>query len=194
MSDLPPEQPQQPQPYGQQPPPQQPYPPGGYVQPGYGQPQPKQSHTARNILIAFAVIFVLLLGGCLAVGALFVNGVDNAIDEIEEADNEPGAVDNPLAIEEGKGFEVYGFDYADGWSVVADPIGDVDIKELKFTNNRDEADSAFVEIKFYAGSEIVASTDCTSDTVEPGTTVTLTCLSVDDLPKSYDKITINDTF
>lgn len=182
MSENPPPPPQQP--YGQQP-------PQGYYQQA---PAQEKSHTVRNVLIVLGVLFVLFVGGCVAIVGLAANEVDNAIEDIEEGDKRPGGPDNPLEITEGEAFEVYGFDYAAGWSIRKDAIGDVDIKDLKFTNNREDEDGALVEIKFYKGSELLATSDCTSDQVAPGTTVTLTCLSGDDLPKSYDKITINDTF
>ena len=41
---------------------------------------------------------------------------------------------------------------------------------------------------------MLALSDCTSEPIDPGTTVTLTCFSGDKLPKSYDRITINDSF
>ena len=70
----------------------------------------------------------------------------------------------------------------------------LDITNLKVTNNRDDKDSAIVEIKFWKGSEVLASADCTTSPIAPGTTARVTCISGDKLPKSYEKITINDTF
>ena len=62
------------------------------------------------------------------------------------------------------------------------------------TNERDKKDSALVEIKLWKGSEVLALADCTTEPIAPNTTVTLSCLSGDKLPKKYSKITINDTF
>ena len=167
------------------------YPP----QPGAYPPQPvKKSHTLRNVLLVIVALMVLFIGGCLALLGTAANEVGKAIDEAESQDAQPGGPDNPLTIKEGEGFDVYGFKYQAGWSVGADAVGDVDIRNLKFENKRDEADSAIVEIKFLDGNEVVAATDCTSDEAEVGQIVTLTCFSADDLPQVYDTITINDTF
>lgn len=163
--------------------------------PAYYAPQQpaKTSHTARNILLVFAVLFVLLVGGCVAVIGLAANEVDQAIDEEIAADKAPGGPDNPLEITPGEAFEVSDFDYAAGWSVVGGPVG-LDIKGLKVTNNRDETDGAFVDIKLWKGTEVLASASCSTDQIAVGTTEKVSCLSGDDLPRSYDKVTINDSF
>lgn len=179
-------QPQQ-QPYGQAPAyPQQPY--------GYAQVPQKENHTLRNVLLILGLIFILFAGGCVAIVALAANEVDNAVDKITENDDAPGGVNNPLEITEGEGFDVYGFEYQDGWTVAADELGDVDIEGLKFENNRDSSDSAYVDIKFFSDNELLATASCTSESAEVGQIVPVTCFSVDDLPASYDKITIADSF
>ena len=59
----------------------------GYAQPTYGQPQPyltqpvEKSHTARNILIVFGVLFLVFVGGCIAVVAVVGNKVNNAVND-----------------------------------------------------------------------------------------------------------------
>jgi hypothetical protein len=164
-------------------------------QPVYYAPQPvKQSHTARNILIVLGVLFILGVGGCLAVVGLAGNAVNDAIEEAEADDAKPGGPDNPLTIVEGQAFEVDGFSYAAGWSVGKDSIDDVDVQGLKVTNNRDKKDSALVEIKFWNGSEVLALADCTTEPIAQNTTTAVSCFSADKLPAAYDKITINDTF
>jgi hypothetical protein len=175
-------------PSGAQPPAQQP----SYGQPSYGQPgpPPKKSHTLRNVLLILIALAVLFVGGCFAVVGLVAN---EASDSIEKDANKPGGTDNPLEITEGKAFEVDQFDYAAGWKVTGGAFG-LDITNLKVTNNRDDKDSAIVEIKFWKGSEVLASADCTTSPIAPGTTARVTCISGDKLPKSYEKITINDTF
>lgn len=174
------------QPHPQQ---QQPYPPHGYQ----GRP-PKKSHTLRNVLLVLFGLGILFIGGCVAVVGLAANEVDNAITEAEEKDNEPGGPNNPLEITPGEPFEVSGFDYAGGWSIEADALGDVAVNGLKVTNNREDKDSAIVEIKLWRGNEVLASTDCTTDPIQPGTTVRVDCFSADDMPANYGRVTINDTF
>lgn len=186
--------------------PQQPIlsPQGGYPpEQGYYAPQPggyppqqpvKKSHTLRNVLIGVFLVFILFIGGCMALIGGAANEIDKAIDEVKSQDAQPGGPDNPMAINAGEAFEVSGFSYQPGWSVGTDAIGDLDVKGLKVENNRDSKDTALVEIKFWKGTEVLALSDCTSDPVAPGTTVSLTCFSGDKLPKNYDKITINDSF
>ena len=65
---------------------------------------------------------------------------------------------------------------------------------LKVTNNRSDKDSALVEIKVWKGTEVVALADCSTDPIDVGTTVKVSCTSTDKLPNNFDKITINDTF
>jgi len=154
----------------------------------------KKRHTLRNVLLVLITISVLFIGGCLALVGGAANEVSKSIDKEEAKDQEPGGPDNPLTIEEGEKFSVSGFDYAAGWKIADDGLGSVDIKGLKVTNNRDDKDSALVEIKFMQGNEVLALTDCTTEPVAVGQTTTLSCISADNLPKKYDRITINDTF
>jgi hypothetical protein len=150
----------------------------------------KKSHTVRNIFLVLILLSVLFVGGCFALVGAGLNAADKAI---KESDNRAGGADNPMAIVEGKAFEVDGFEYASGWKITNSAFG-FDLKNLKVTNNREDKDSALVEIKFMRGTEVLASADCVSDPIAVGQTVSLTCLSTDKLPKRYDEITINDTF
>ncbi|HRD64448.1 MAG TPA: DUF2510 domain-containing protein [Nocardioides sp.] len=168
----------------------------GYAQPGYGQPgyvvQPVQkSNTARNILIVFAVLFLLFVGGCVAVVAV----VGSKVNEIAN-DDTLGGPNNPLTITEGQGFEVDGFEYADGWSIPPTPIsGLFEIENLKVTNDRDKADRLLVTISLLNAGEVVATTTCVAgelDKIPEDTTVTVDCSSSDSLPPAYDQITIQD--
>ena len=169
-----------------------------YGQPAYGQPQPyltqpvKKSHTARNILIVFAVLFLVFVGGCIAVVAVVGDKVNDAVN-----DDTLGGPNNPLTITEGEAFEVDGFEYADGWSIVGEPVSQTwHVDNLKVTNNRGKADRLLIEIKLLNGSEIVAISTCTVGNglskIPEDTTVTVDCTSSDPLPEAYDKITIQD--
>lgn len=158
---------------------------------------PKKKKTLRNVLIIVAVLFVLMIGGCMALigGAANEVGkeIDKSIKESERKDALPGGPNNPLTIVEGKAFEVQGFKYAPGWKV-ANSLDSPEITGLKVTNERKKSDSALVEIKFWKGTEVLALVDCTTEPIDVGTTVTLGCLSGDPMPAGYDKITINDSF
>lgn len=160
------------------------------TQPYSQAPAPKKSHTVRNVLLGLTLVFVLFVGGCLALVGTAANQIDKSI---KANDNRAGGANNPLTITVGKAFEVDGFKYAAGWAV-SESLGMVDIKGLKVTNDRDSKDSAFVEIKFWRGTEVLALADCTTEPIQPSTTVRLTCSSGDHLPKKYDKVTINDSF
>lgn len=188
-------------------PPQQPPPGGGWNQPPpttpqqhwnpqppqgpYPYPPPKKKHTVRNVFLGVLLAGVVLFGGCAVIAGIALN---DAADEIEANDQRPGGADNPLTIQEGKPFEVDGFNYQAGWELRRDALGSVTVKGLKVTNNRDERDSALVEVKLWDGKEVLALADCTTEPIQPETTVRLTCTSTDRLPRQYDRITINDTF
>lgn len=157
-------------------------------------PPAKPKHTARNILIVLAVLLVLM-GGC-AIALVVAGGsaVNDAVEEMDVEDAAPGGPDNPMEIKEGEAFSVREFDYQPGWSIANDGLGGATVKGFKVTNNRGDKDSALVEIKLWNGTEVLAMIDCTTSPIDPGTTVSLSCISGDKLPKSYEKITINDTF
>lgn len=171
-------------------PPSPPYPP----QPApanYQQGPPEKKHTVRNVLLAFALLFVLLVGGYMAL----IGGAPNEIDKsIKESDNRPSGADNALTITEGDAFDVAEFKYAAGWEIDKVFGGYLKIAGLRVTNKRDNEDSALVQIKLWRGSEVLAHTNCTTEPIATGTTVTLSCSSSDKLPAAYDKVTINDSF
>ena len=155
---------------------------------------PEKSHTLRNVLLALIAVFVLAIGGCVALLAFAGNEVNEAIESAEVDDAAPGGPDNPLTIAEGQPFEVSGFQYAPGWSVTQDALGDVQVEGLRVTNARDETDGAIVEIKFMNGNEVVALVNCTTEQIQVGQTTSLNCVGADDFPATYDRITINDAF
>jgi hypothetical protein len=185
-----PESPAPPSPYGQ---PQQPY--GQYPAAPYGTFNPPQkSNTTRNVLLILGLVALLFVGGCVALVGLAVNEVDNQVDEFTENDDSPGGVNNPLTIEAGKAFDVYGFEYQAGWTVVADDLGEADIEGLKFENQRDAIDEASVRVKLFQGNELLATVSCSSETAEVGQIVPLDCYSSDTMPATYDEITIADAY
>jgi len=171
-----------------------------YQQPAYGLPQQpygaqpvKKSHTARNILIVFGVLFMVMVGGCIAVVAVVGDRVNDAVN-----DDTLGGPNNPLTITEGQAFEVNGFEYDAGWTITADPLdATLVINDLKVTNNRGKADRLFTEIKLLSGNEVVATINCDGggiDKIAEGNTITVNCYSTDSLPAAYDKVTIQDAF
>lgn len=173
-------------------PPQMAAPPYGAAQPpGVVQPVAEgKSNLARNLLIAFAVLFLLCGGGCVAIVAVVGNEAENIANDDTE-----GGPNNPKTIEPGEGFEVAGFEYADGWTLGPDASGLISVQGLKVTNERDRTDQAIVTISVLSDDEVLASTTCTSDgRIAEGLTVTLTCVSGDTMPPEYDEVTIKDAF
>jgi hypothetical protein len=173
-------------------PPHQGYPPQGQGQqppPGYYQqgPPPKKKHTLRNVLLILGLLFILFVGGCLAITASIFNEADKAI-KAEEAN------DKPKAVAEGKAFTHDDYQVASGWTVGRD-FGGVTIKGLKVTNNADESRSALLTFRFYKGTENLAEVTCTSNEVAKGETSALDCGSLNSgFPKGYDTIKVADTF
>lgn len=169
-----------------------------YGQPFLGQPQyglaqpPEKSNLARNILIVFGVIFLLFVGGCVALVAVVGSQVNDAVN-----DDTPGGPNNPLTIVEGQPFEVDGFEYAAGWDIVDAPLGGLlEIQNLQVTNHRGEADRLFATITLLDGGTVVATASCVGGDLEKiaeDTTVTVECSSADELPTAYDQITIKDS-
>ena len=132
--------------------------------------------------------------GTIAVIVMISSAANSVSNSISENDNKAGGHSNPMAINEGKAFEVDGFNYAAGWKIANDGLGDFTVKGLKVTNNRDKQDSALVEMKLWKGKEVLALADCSTEPIAQDTTVTLSCTGADKLPKKFDKVTINDTF
>lgn len=156
--------------------------------------QPKKSGMGKGCLISALIIVAVIIIGAVSCIAITGKAVDEVDKSIKAEQTESGGTNNPVTIEEGKAFEIRQFNYADGWTIVDSDLGGVEIRDLKVTNNRDDADAAFVEIKFMKGTEVLESIDCTSDQILVGQTATLTCLPTVEKPTGYDKITINDTF
>ncbi len=171
-------------------------------------PPPKKDGALKWVLITIGVVLVLGVGSCVAFVATVGREVNKAIDsatslptslgdggDTTDPDNsdQSGDRNNPVEITEGTSFDIRGFTYSDGWEITSTPIG-MSIDNLEVTNNRDNQDSALVDIRFWKGSEVLASLNCASEPIDPGTTATVTCISGDEEPGDYDRITIQDMF
>jgi hypothetical protein len=183
-------------------------------------PTPKRGGALKWVLLGLGLVLVLTVGSCIAFLSAVGNETSEALQSVEDSlettspdapesdapeaapTDTPGAdatsdgsgdQDNPVEVKEGAAFDIRGFSYAKGWKFDDSGFG-VGIESLKVTNNRGEKDSALIDVKLWKGSEVLADVMCTSDPIFPDTTVTLNCISGDDLPKDYDKITVNDTF
>ncbi|HYJ68378.1 MAG TPA: hypothetical protein VEX15_12060 [Nocardioidaceae bacterium] len=152
---------------------------------------PKKKRTFLKVFLALCAFGIVSV---IAIVALLASAANEVSNSIEADANKPGGTDNPMAITEGKPFAVDGFKYAAGWQIAHDGLGDATVKDLKVTNDRDSKDSALVEIKLWKGTEVKTLVDCTTSPIDVGSTVTLSCLSTDPMPKHFDKVTINDSF
>ena len=124
------------------------------------------------------MLFLVFVGGCVAIVAVVGNSVDSALN-----DDTLGGPNNPLTIEPGRGFEVAGFEYSDGWTIGSDASGLIAVEGLKVHNGRGKTDQALVTISVVSDNEVLAETTCTSDgRIAEDLTVTLTCVSGDAMP------------
>jgi hypothetical protein len=152
---------------------------------------PKKKHTFLKVFLALCAFGVVCVIGLI----VLIGGAANEVSKsIADDANKPGGTDNPMTIHPGKPFEVDGLNYAGGWKIANDGLGDATVNGLKVANNRDSKDSAIVEIKLWKGKEVKALVDCTTDPIDVGTTVKVSCLGTDKLPKTFDRVTINDSF
>jgi len=159
-------------------------PPPGY----YQQPPQKKSHTLRNILLGVVLLFVLIVGGCVALIGGAVNEVDKAIQE-EEAN------DKPVAVDEGSAFTHDSYEVDKGWTVAKDTFGGVTIKGLSVTNTDDTARSALLSFRFYKGSTNLAEVECSSNQLQSDESSAMDCFSTDSkFPTGYDEIRVADSF
>jgi hypothetical protein len=152
---------------------------------------PRKKRTFLKVFLALCAF-----GAVCTIGLMvLIGGAANEVSKSIESDaNKPGGTDHPMTIHPGKPFEVDGFNYAGGWTIADNGLGDATVNGLKVTNNRDNKDSALVEIKLWKGNEVEALVDCTTQPIDVGTTVTLSCIGTDPMPKAFDRVTINDSF
>jgi hypothetical protein len=134
------------------------------------------------------VLFVLFVGGCVAITAVVSSKVDDVVN-----DDTLGGPNNPLTIEPGEAFEVAGFEYAEGWTIGPDATGLLSVQGLSVRNDRGKTDQALVTISVLLDDVVLAATTCSSDSrIAEDRTVTLSCISSDTMPTEFDEVTIND--
>jgi hypothetical protein len=160
-------------------------------------PAPTATRKRSPALVALAVIgglIVLFCGGCLAFTDVIITNEDGGSADSGQGLVDPGTADDLVEITPGVAFEVDGMAYAAGWSIQRDDVGDLVLKKLRVTNNRDEPDQLNVEIRLWRGFDLLAQSDCSTDVIPVGATVTPECFSADKVPQAYDYVTINDDF
>jgi hypothetical protein len=168
------------QPYAQQPP------PPGYYQQG---PPPKKKHTVRNVFLILMLLFVLFVGGCMAL-------IGGALNEADKAIKKEEANDKPAVVTAGKAFTHDDFKVAAGWKVAKEAFGGgVTINGLKVTNDSDEERSALLSFRFYNGSENLAEVECSSNQLQGGESSKMDCYSTaTEFPTGYKQIKVADTW
>lgn len=159
-------------------------PQGGYQQPPPGYyygPPPKKKHTVRNVLLGLTAVFVLMIGGCVALLGGAANEIDKAIDE--EAAN-----DKPTDVRVGKKFTHDDYDVSAGWKVSRE-FGSITIKNMSVTNTQSESvaggsgRTALLTFRFYNGKENLAEVECNSKEMQEGESSAMDCFSTDNYPK-----------
>lgn len=154
-------------------------------------PKPKKKHTVRNIILAFLVLSILFVGGCMALIGGAANEVSKSIDEHE---NQKGGSNNPITLEVGQAFTIGDRSYAKGWKVKNDILDSAEIVGLSVTNNAAEDDYPSVDFRFWNGTTMLAEVSCgLLEEVPAGTTQKLECSGDEPLPAKYDKLTVQNS-
>jgi hypothetical protein len=153
----------------------------------------RKKHPVRNVLAVLISLVVLASVGCVALIAVTVHEISQAIEQADAEESEVERTDDPLTIQPGKRFEVRGFDYSAGWRVREDTFGEIVVTGLEVTNHRSRKDSALLDIRFMRGSAVLAFASCITEPIPVGQTTSVHCVSADKLPGTYERITINDT-
>jgi hypothetical protein len=100
-----------------------PYAPGAYPNP-YAQLPQQDNHTTRNVLLVVGAVVLLFCAGLVGFVIWAFSNIGDAFDP-----DYRGSENDPLTVTEGEAFEIRGFEYAAGWSVVpaAGATGDLEI-------------------------------------------------------------------
>ncbi len=167
------------QPFGQQPYGQQPSP--------YGQPPKKGNKTLWIVLGIVGGVLLLCCGGGVVAFGLFVNEVDNQIDEERENDT-------PSQVDIGEEFEHDDFVADAGWQVTNDN-GYFAIEGLVISNESDTTRSPGLEFSFYREDILVAELDCTAGSLAPDEKGEASCgTSFEEFDPSYDEVRVSDQY
>ena len=167
------------QPFGQQPYGQQPSP--------YGQPPKKGNKTLWIVLGIVGGVLLLCCGSGVVVFGLFVNEVDNQIDEERENDT-------PSEVEVGEEFEHDDFVAQQGWRLVEDGLGDFTIEGLVLTNDDDTTRSADLDFTIYQDDLLIATVNCSSYSLGPDAQEQVDCFSTDDYVADFDTVKVADAY
>jgi len=120
---------------------------------------------------------LLLLSGCTGVG-----------DEGNET---------PVVVHEGEEFSFNGWTVADGWTIVSTEAA-IDGQayqqpdlHLTVTNDGDDARPTLFTVYFAENDTLLASINCSSETLDPGESADLVCTGVgEEFPEGYNKIQV----
>jgi hypothetical protein len=173
------------------------YPPDPHAQtqpaPGYQAPPPpqyfqppKKRHTVRNVFLVLGVLFVLGVGGCIAV----VASVSNEVAKSADTGTEKNA---PRDVTAGKAFTIGKHETLAGWTIKKNELGMFSV-EGKVKNVSNTTSTAFVHLKFLAADgEVLGNVSCNSSDLEPAQTQVLNCIPDGKFGK-YAKVTAEATF
>jgi hypothetical protein len=148
-------------------------------------PPAKKGHRVRNVFIVLAVIFVVMMGGCVA----FIVAVGNEAAKDTEAT--PGR-STPRSVVVGQAFTIGKHQTLAGWKVI-NTAGEFDVTG-KVQNISDRTSTAFFHVKLLHGDEVVGNVMCNSSDLEPRQIGTLNCIPDGDASQSFDRVTAEATF
>jgi hypothetical protein len=160
--------------------------------PQYKQFEPRRRHPVRRALLALAVA-----GGVAGAGAAVVTSFGDEVGGSAEAPPEstastaPTVPRAPRTVSAGKPFTIGRHQVLAGWTV-REEFGMFTVA-ARVKNVSDMNSTAFLQVRFLKGTEILAGVQCASDDLEPGRSGPLVCVPDGLYTKSYDRITAEPT-
>ena len=149
----------------------------------------------NKVLVGALVGGAVLLIGLVAIVWGVARGVGEAADRvIDDANSElHGGKASPTSVEVGEEFTHGDWKVSAGWKVTRDALGRADVT-ADVTNVGTTGRASLLTFKFMRGNRVLASTECTTDQLDPGQLASLDCFASGDLPSAYDGIQVTALF
>lgn len=192
--DQPPQQPGQPY-YG---------PPQGQPQPQYyGQPPKKKTHKFRNFVVFpfLAIVVVIIIASAAGGGSSNNSATPDASTQVSakgpaRTKSAPQSRNDPRAVTPGKPFTVGKHQLDAGWKVTYEQyIGSKLVGSV--TNVSNDTSTAFFEVKFLKGNNVLANFQCSTQELEPNQKQQVECynqVTTTQRVTGWDKVTAEATF
>lgn len=147
----------------------------------------KGKSSGKGMATAGTILAVISLIGVFASQAFYSAVLDDVSDSLDKADDT-----QEVTVTEGKAFTQHDWDVAAGWKVTKDSLGDLKISGVTVTNMKNEKRGPWIEFKLWQGKKVLASASCLDDDLAKGESKDLDCGGTDKMPKTWDKITVED--